>query len=188
MKSINKKNIIIAIVVVVVVVIVVALVMMMGGKKGNAPGSTSGNPSSQSAASSSAPASSTTLLPLPANVVVPEAGATNTGGVAVPQVEAPAAPGVAAKYRSFNITLQNGQFSPSTIAVNVGDTVDLEIKAVGGTYDFTQPDLGFSAALPDGVTKKIQFAPSTAGKFVFYCSSCGGPAKGPVGYIVVAGK
>jgi|GEM_PF-569757 heme/copper-type cytochrome/quinol oxidase subunit 2 len=190
MKSINKKSIIIAIVVVVVVVVIVIILafVMMGGKKGNAPGSTSGNSGSPSATSSSAPASSTTLLPLPANVVVPEAGATNTGSVAVPQVEAPAAPGVVAKYRSFNITVQNGQFSPSTIAVNVGDTVDLEIKAVGGTYDFTQPDLGFNAALPDGVTKKIQFAPSTAGKFVFYCSSCGGPTKGPVGYIVVAGK
>jgi heme/copper-type cytochrome/quinol oxidase subunit 2 len=185
MKPINKKSLLIAIIVLAIVIVLV-IVMVMVGKRGNAPGSTSGNPNQQSATTTAA--SSTTHLPVPTDVVVPEAGASNTNGVAVPQVESAAAPGVAAKYRSFNITVQNGQFSPSTVAVNVGDTVDLEIKAVGGTYDFTQPDLGFSAALPDGVVKKIQFAPSTTGKFVFYCSSCGGPTKGPVGYIVVAGK
>jgi heme/copper-type cytochrome/quinol oxidase subunit 2 len=118
-------------------------------------------------------------------VVVPEAGATSTGGVAVPQVESASAPGADSKYRSFDITIQNGQFTPSTIAVNLGDTVNLRISAVGGSYDFTQPDYGLKVSLSSGGSQQIEFAATAPGKFVFYCASCGGPAKGPTGYIVV---
>jgi heme/copper-type cytochrome/quinol oxidase subunit 2 len=188
MKTINKRDILIAAAVILIIVIIGIAVVTIK-KNGNAPGSATGTSSLPTTVSSSpTSASSTTLLPVPSNVTVPDLGATSTNGVAVPQVESAAAPGVTAKYRSFNITVQNGAFSPSTVAVKVGDTVDLEITAVGGNYDFTQPDLGFNATLPDGVKKKVQFAPPTTGKFVFYCSSCGGPAKGPVGYIIVTDK
>jgi len=183
----NTKKIVIIVVILVVIAAVVVLVVL-GGNIGSMPGAGTGSFGNSGGANSSTPAASVTHLPTPANVVVPDAGAVGTGGVAVPQVESPAAPGVSAKYRSFNIIVQNGEFIPSTIAVNLGDTVNLQIGAVGGTYDFTQPDLGFNVPLPNGENKKIQFAAMSAGKFVFYCSSCGGPAKGPVGYIVVAGK
>jgi len=181
----KKKTILIVAVIVVIVVVVVAFIVA-GMQKGSAPASSSGGNAASATASSSA---SATQLPVPANVVVPDVGAQNVpSDVAVPQVEASAAPGVASKYRSFNIIVQNGVFMPSTIAVNLGDTVNLQIGAVGGNYDFTQPDLGFNVPLPDGVNKKIQFSPMSVGKFVFYCSSCGGPAKGPVGYIIVTGQ
>ena len=186
--NVNTKKIVLVAIVVLVIIAVVVVLIVVGGQKGSAPGVATGGSANPSANPSASPSASATHLPTPVNVVVPNAGATNTGGVAVPQVQSAAAPGVTAQYRSFNIIVQNGEFMPSTIAVNLGDTVNLQIGAVGGSYDFTQPDLGFNVPLPDGQNKKIQFAAMSAGKFVFYCSSCGGPAKGPVGYIIVAGK
>jgi plastocyanin len=181
----KKKTVLIGAVILVIVVVVIVIVVV-AVPKGVVPGTTTSNPSGGGTA---APAVSVTRLPVPANVVVPDEGAQNvSSSIAVPQVENAAAPSSDSKYRSFNIIVQNGQFIPSTVAVNVGDTVDLQMGAVGGNYDFTQPDYGLSALLPDGQNKKIDFAATAAGKFVFYCSSCGGPAKGPVGYLVVAGK
>ncbi len=181
----KKRNILIVAVIVVIVAVVVVFVIV--GGQGNTPGATNGNSSSSNGAGS-ASSTSATRLPAPSNVVVPDMGATSTNGVAVPQVESAAAPGVDTKYRSFSIIVQNGEFIPSTVVANLGDTINIQIGAVGGNYDFTQPDLGFDVSIPDGQNKTIQFAAVTPGKFIFYCSSCGGPAKGPVGYIIVPGK
>jgi heme/copper-type cytochrome/quinol oxidase subunit 2 len=105
--------------------------------------------------------------------------------VAVPQVQAPASQTSGSQYRSFNITVRDGVYSPATVAVNSGDVVDLEISAVGAAYGFTQPDYGFNASIPAGATQRIQFQAANAGKFTFYCAACGGPSKGPVGYLIV---
>lgn len=187
----KRKWVIIATIAVIVVIAVVVVFVVVGGGSAGTPASPVGNsgiPGSGSPASSSAPAS-VTRLPEPTNVVVPEAGAQNvSSSVAVPQAESAAAPGSDSKYRSFHIIVENGSFMPSTVAVNVGDVVQLQIGAVGGDYDFTQPDYGLHASLPSGVNKEIEFGATAAGKFVFYCSSCGGPAKGPVGYLIIAGK
>ncbi len=186
MEPIDKKRIILIAAVVVVIVAVVVAFVVVGGKQINGPGGAGGH--SETANSKPSSASATRLL-APTNVVVPEAGAQNiSSSVAVPKVESAAASGADAKYRSFNIIVENGQFMPSTIAVNQGDTVNLQIGAVGGDYDFTQPDYGLRVPLPNGKNKTFQFAATAAGKFVFYCSSCGGPAKGPVGYLIVAAK
>ena len=196
MKPINKKQAIYIAVVVVAVIVVAGIAMMVGQKPGIMPGgaqpsnnsnSAGTNPAGGSSPSSTAPV---TRLPVPTNISVPEAGASTSsaGGVAVPQVESAAAPGVSAKYRSFDITLQNGAFTPSTIAVNQGDTVNLNITALDGSYDFTQPDFGFKYPLPQGESKQIGFEATAPGKFIFYCAACGGPSKGPVGYLLVAGK
>jgi hypothetical protein len=177
----RKKTIIVAIVAVVVLLIVIFVVVAM--KKGSVPGAANGAPAAK------VPAAPVTRLPAPENVIVPDAGAQNvSSSVAVPQVEAAAALGSNAKYRSFDIIVQDGQFMPSTIAVNQDDEVNLQIGAVGGDYDFTQPDYGFHIPLPDGKNVHFEFGATAAGTFVFYCSSCGGPAKGPVGYLIVAGK
>jgi heme/copper-type cytochrome/quinol oxidase subunit 2 len=174
----KKILIVVAIAIIAVVVIVFILAERNGAKN---PNTTNGG-SANSGTASSAPI---TRLPVPADVVVPEVGTATTSDIAVPQVEAAAAPGVGAKYRSFNIIVQNNGFAPSTIAVNLGDTVNLQVGAVDGNYDFTQPDFGFHVALPEGQDKQIQFAATAKGEFVFYCSVCGGPAKGPVGYLIV---
>ena len=184
--ELNGKKRVALIAVAVIVVVAVILVFIMVGKKGSAPAANDNNINAENATASSGTA---TRLPAPANVIVPDAGAQNVSAdVAVPQVVSAAAPGADSKYRSFNIIVQNGEFMPSTIAVNLGDTVDLQIGAVGGNYDFTQPDYGLRVSLQNGQNKKVEFAAMSSGKFVFYCSSCGGPAKGPMGYLVVAGK
>lgn len=189
MQQISRKQFTLIAVVIVVLIVAAIVLAMMGNKSGSTtPGNNpvgTGRPTSPGAPSSTAPV---TRLPLPANVAVPEEGASSTANVAVPQTESAAAPGVAAKYRSFNISVTGSAFTPDTVAVNQGDTVNLEITATGGSYDFTQPDFGFNASLPVGQTKTIQFQATASGKFIFYCSSCGGPSKGPVGYLLVAGK
>jgi plastocyanin len=84
--------------------------------------------------------------------------------------------------------VKNNEFSPATIAAHVGDTISVNFLAEDKDYDFTQPDLGLSAKLLKGKNQLIQVSPTQTGKFTFYCASCGGPAKGPVGYLVVAPK
>jgi plastocyanin len=179
----KKKVIEIAIAVVVVIALIVVLLVI----RGNGGSPAGGNLPGPESASSSAQASPT-RSPAPAVVVVPDAGAKNiSSSIAVPQVETAAAPTSDSKYRSFDVIVQNGEFMPSTIDVNQGDEVNLQIGAVGGNYDFTQPDYGFRVPLPNGKNVHFEFGATAPGKFVFYCSVCGGPAKGPVGYLIVVG-
>lgn len=132
---------------------------------------------------------SVTRAEVPSDITVPGAGATNVpDGMAVPKTEVQAAPGVDSKLRAFDISVNRDEFSPSTVAVNVGDTVHINLTAVDKDYDFTQPDYGFNMPLPKGVKKVLEFQVSNEGKFTFYCKSCGGPDKGPVGYIIVVNK
>lgn len=139
-------------------------------------------------ASGSAP-SSTTAQPLSAPVAVPAQNATTVPpGVAAPTLVAPGSPSGATSFRSFNVTVTAQAFSPSTIIVNQGDTVHINITASGGAYDFTQQDLGLMLKVPAGETKVVQFDATSPGKFTFYCTSCGGPSKGPVGYVEVVAK
>ena len=129
--------------------------------------------------------SSQTRGPVPADVQVPNAGSTGTQDVAVPQLQAAASPSGASQYRSFSIRVQNVAYSPNTVAVNRGDVVDLEITAVDGVYGFTQADYGLNVAIAQGKTQRVQFLANMTGKFSFYCATCGGPQKGPVGYLIV---
>jgi len=194
MELTKKKEIIIAAIVAVVIVAII-IVLIAAGKKGSVPSAVSGVANNNSQSTSTAfpstyvPASIPTHLPAPTNVTVPDAGAKNVApGVAVPQVEAAASPSGDNKYRSFSIIMENGEFMPNTIAVNLGDIVNLEIGAIGANYDFTQPDYSISVPIPAGGNVRKQFQANVTGKFVFYCSTCGGPAKGPLGYLIVTGQ
>lgn len=123
------------------------------------------------------------------NAAVPDPDSANLpSNVAKPQAVAPAGPGGDAKLRSFAISAKGNQFSPNTVIVKVGDTVHLAVAAMDKDYDFTQPDYGFRIPLPKGKAIPIEFQATAAGKFTFYCKSCGGPSKGPVGYLIVAAK
>jgi len=128
-------------------------------------------------------------MAVPSNVTVPNKGASSTpAGVAVPVVQGAGDPSGDVSYRSFNISIQNDAYTPNTVIVNQGDTVNLELTAVDAAYGFDQPDYGFNAAIPQGKTQTIQFQALQTGSFTFYCASCGGPSKGPVGHIVVVAK
>lgn len=131
---------------------------------------------------------SETLGNVPAGTHVPESGETASGDVAVPVTVIEAAPGVQAKSRSYTVAVSGNKFTPSTVVVRLGDTTSIRFTAEDGDYDFTQPDLGLSAKLLKGKEQLIQVTPSNPGKFMFFCASCGGPDKGPVGYLVVVPK
>ncbi len=136
---------------------------------------------------------------LPRNVVivVPDAQSTNVpGGVAVPDTVTPAGGTQRgdSKFRSFDIKISSTKFDPDTVIVKLGDTVRISATAVGGSYDLFQPEYGFrvpqkiGTSLKSGETQSVQFDATSEGKFMFFCQSCGGPNKGPVGYLVVAPK
>jgi len=180
----KRKNILIAIGGIILVLLLIIIFWPHGGA--SLP-TQNGSPS-VSNNQTPAPQKSTTVAPVPANVVIPNEGDKSApSGVAVPNIQTSAHPsGGSSQYRQFPISANNNTFVPATIAVNVGDIIDLEITAVDKDYDFTQPDYGFSSlSIQKGTTKKVQFQAVSSGKFTFYCSSCGGPSNGPVGYIII---
>ena len=190
MKTMNMNKTTIAAIVIGVVVVGGLIVFMAMGPAGQ-PGATSGigNVTSSVGTPVAGEPSSATRAAVPTGVVVPGTGAQDVpAGVAVPQVVTPAAPGVAANLRAFTMTETASAFTPDTVVVKSGDTVDISITATGGNRDFTQPDYGLSLAIASGATRKLEFQATAVGKFTFYCASCGGPDKGPVGYIIVTAK
>jgi len=126
----------------------------------------------------------------PQNIEVPEVGDTNIPeGVAVPKNVSPASESSDAKIRNFSdLKIENNKFTPREFIVKQGDIFDVNVTAVDKDYDFTQPDYGFNLNIKKGETKRVQFQTTAAGKFTFYCKSCGGPEKGPVGYLTVVPK
>lgn len=186
MESTQKERILIIALAAVIIVAVILAFFVVVERRGNVPSTV--NNASQTTSTPTVPTASITptSLPVPSNAMAPNQGATNTpSGTAVPTYEVPASPSSNYKYRSFNITVQNNQFSPNTIIVNVDDVVNLYFTAVGGDYDFTQPDLGFHLSVPNGKTTQLNFDATLVGNFLFYCSTCGGPTSGPTGHLIV---
>lgn len=134
------------------------------------------------------PEKSATWNETPENVAVPEKGSAAPENVALPTVVGAAAPNVSAAYREFSLTVAGGKFSPDTVIVRKNDTVRITLTASGGDYDFTQPDYGIYLPVLRGQTKWAEFQATAVGKFTFYCKSCGGPDRGPVGYFIVAAQ
>ncbi|MEK7076966.1 MAG: cupredoxin domain-containing protein, partial [Patescibacteria group bacterium] len=107
--------------------------------------------------------------------------------VARPDVSIPLGASTDDKLRKFQIQITGGAFAPEdTVVVRKGDSVRLAVTAVDRNYDFTQPDYGFSSPIRKGTSVEFKFAATASGKFTFFCKSCGGPEKGPVGYLIVA--
>lgn len=124
----------------------------------------------------------------PIDAKVPESNSSAPSNVAKPNLVTPASPGSSSNFRLFNLKIEGDKFTPDTIIVNKGDVVSLTITAVDKSYDFTQPDYGLKRLMTKGQTGVVEFGAGTAGKFTFFCSSCGGPDKGPVGYIIIVAK
>lgn len=116
-------------------------------------------------------------------VKVPETNATDTPlNVAIPKSVLGA---YAAKVRVFDARVEGNAFTPDTFILNQGDVAHIVMRAVDRNYDFTQPDMGLFASLPKGTTRTVEFGAVLGGKFQFFCKTCGGPDKGPVGYIII---
>lgn len=132
------------------------------------------------------PEGETSAPAVPEGVTVPSVGeAEAPEGVAVPTVVAPAAPGVSAQFRSFDVKAQSDAFSPNEIRVNQGDTVHINFAAIGKTYDLSVPDYGLKQTAKDGESKVIEFQALNPGTYAFYCELCGGLQSKAKGVILV---
>lgn len=161
----KKRLIIVALVILIVAVGVVWHKMSPSPITSVSPGKT--DEQSQNAVSP-------TRKEAPKNIVVPEPNSTGQeADVAVPKSSVPAAPGVEAKLRTFEIIAANGKYNPSTVIVQVGDTVHINFKADDDVYDIVFPDYGLRQYAKKGETKIIEFSATIDGQFVFYCeNSC----------------
>ena len=126
---------------------------------------------------------------VPVNVVVPdvdtELSEEEKKEIALPTVVVPAAPGVDAKFRDFNISAENDVFVPNKIIANVGDTVHVDFTAVDKDYDIVFPSYNMMQRASVGQTKILEFQALQEGSFTYYCSSCGGPESGPKGTFII---
>jgi heme/copper-type cytochrome/quinol oxidase subunit 2 len=108
--------------------------------------------------------------------------------IAVPKTVSKAAPNVEAQFRSFDIVASEGQFKPSEIIVNEGDTVHVDFTAQDSEYDITFPSYGMKQTASAGESKILEFQANQSGSFLYYCESCGGEESLATGNIVVVAK
>ena len=88
--------------------------------------------------------------------------------------------------KEFNIIAKQWDFSPSTITVNEGDKVILNVKSIDVTHGFAIPEFGVSEQLVPGNTVKIEFTADKKGTFSFFCNVfCGSGHGGMRGTLVV---
>lgn len=88
--------------------------------------------------------------------------------------------------QTFDMVAQQFEFSPSTITVNVGDTVVLNLTTSDVPHGFSLPQFDVSTTITPGKTKTVEFVADEAGTFTFSCSVvCGSGHSGMKGQIVV---
>lgn len=126
---------------------------------------------------------------VPAGTVVPDANSSGLPAeVAQPESVRLSGGGSSPYLRNFRVVVKNDAVSPMNIVSYAGDILTITFESVDKAYDFVQPDFGLRWQVPAGGSKTFQFQTVNTGKFIFYCSSCGGPDKGPVGYITAAAR
>ena len=105
-----------------------------------------------------------------------------TESPAPPQVTPPAK----SEVKSFSMTAKQFEFTPSTITVNEGDTVRLNITSTDVTHGFALPEFGVNKVLPPNSQTTVEFVASKKGTFGFFCSvSCGSGHTHMEGTVVV---
>ena len=88
--------------------------------------------------------------------------------------------------KEFNIIAKRWDFSPSTITVNEGDTVILNIQSIDVTHGFAISEFGVSEQLVSGNTVKVEFIADKKGTFSFFCNVfCGSGHSSMKGTLVV---
>lgn len=122
---------------------------------------------------------------VPDGVTVPGVGDPTPENVAPVERKQPSTSDSQIDRGEFRIRIENDMFVPDTVIVYEKEIVRIYFTAVDKDYDFTQPDYGLRGPLPMGQEKAVEFQGVSAGKFMFYCSACGGPEEGPIGYVIV---
>ena len=96
--------------------------------------------------------------------------------------------GTTPETKEFNITAKQFEFSPSTITVNKGDTVIVNITSQDVQHGFALPDFGVNETVDAGQTTRIEFVADKSGEFTFFCSVfCGSGHSTMKGKLVVNG-
>src|SRR3989338_2523928 len=88
--------------------------------------------------------------------------------------------------KEFSVDAAPFSFTPLTMTVNKGDTVEITVKNVKGTHDLKIDE--FNAAtrtLNAGETQTISFVADKVGTFEYYCSVGNHRAMGMVGSFIV---
>lgn len=104
-----------------------------------------------------------------------------------PVVETPAVeePNTASQ-KTVNITAKQWEFSPSTVTVKKGTTVQLVITSEDVTHGFSLSAFGVNEQLKAGETTTVEFVADTVGTFSFFCNIfCGSGHSGMSGTLVV---
>lgn len=77
-------------------------------------------------------------------------------------------------------------FKPNLIRVKKGEKVKLTLTAVSMMHDFNIDELSVKVPLTrDGTSSTVEFTPTIAGEFEFYCSVGAHRAMGQVGKLIV---
>jgi cytochrome c oxidase subunit 2 len=85
-----------------------------------------------------------------------------------------------------NIEAQQWSFSPNTIALSKGQTVDFELTSKDVHHGFSLPDFGVRADIIPGQPSKVRVILDKAGTYNFHCDYyCGSGHEGMSGQIVV---
>ena len=88
--------------------------------------------------------------------------------------------------QTFDIVAQQFEFSPSTITVNQGDTVVLNLTTADVPHGFSLSQFSVSETITPGKTKTVEFVADTAGTFTFSCTVvCGSGHTGMSGTLIV---
>jgi cytochrome c oxidase subunit 2 len=84
------------------------------------------------------------------------------------------------------ITAQQWSFSPNTITLAKGQTVDFELTSNDVHHGFNLPDFGVRADVVPGRTSKVRVTLDKAGTFNFHCDYyCGSGHEGMSGQLIV---
>ena len=90
------------------------------------------------------------------------------------------------KIKEFDMTARQWAFEPSTIIVNEGDTVRLNIKSKDVTHGFVISELGVNERVLPGKTTTVEFVADKKGEYTFFCSvPCGSGHGGMRGKLIV---
>jgi len=77
----------------------------------------------------------------------------------------------AGNVKKFNVTGKNFTFSPTTLTVNQGDTVQIVFDSSNGTHDFVIDEFNVNSKMvASGGSDTVEFIADKSGTFEYYCS------------------
>ena len=88
--------------------------------------------------------------------------------------------------RVIKVVAQKFVFTPDTIPLKKGETVELELTTEDVVMGFSAPDLKVRSDIVPGMVKRLRITPENTGKFTFHCDIfCGSGHEDMAGTIVV---